>query len=102
MPSQVAQLPSIAQVPILLPLELFLAGQQVGIDKGEKFFRCNGLDVAVTVHAVFVNKHHVEAGTGDVQELPAERRKALNNPSCFMPQENAVAERRSHPVKVLV
>lgn len=49
-----------------------MVAQQVGIHKGKELVRCQRLDVALTVHAFFVDQHDVEAGAGDMQELPIE------------------------------
>lgn len=66
MPSGRSRRRSLACVPILFPLELLLAAQQVSVHKIKELLWGRWLDVAIAVSAVFVDQHYVETGSGDV------------------------------------
>lgn len=61
---------SLAGVPALRPPRRLLLAQQVGVDEHKELVGVHGGDVALPVHAPFVQQHRIEVGAGETQELP--------------------------------
>lgn len=69
---------SLAGVPVLRPPCCLPLAQQIGVDEDKELIGVDGGDVALAVHACLVQKHRVEVGAGEVQELPGDAGRATS------------------------